>query len=337
MIQLKIAFLDEEEAYLEQLRGYLVQKKELFFQIGTFTSAKTFLEIGRQGAYDAVVLTEAFWEELETCDFCGKKILLCGGGRRESLRDCLFVSKYQSAENLFRQISAMLWQDEGDAGGNLPKSVSELIGIYSPVHHEGQILFSMTMAQILGEGQKVLYVNLMEHSGFHGLAKTEASEDIGDLLYGMMQENHDFAAGLHRVRRTCRNFDYISPAANPEHLSELTKPLLNQLLLELKNRSGYDIVIVDFGMVFLGFAEMLPVFSSFYCLGKEGVANRYRTQEFFDYLAKEGEHVMAHMNRLLLPEKCLISEDISPLDGSLYGGMGDYIRRCLYGGAEIGR
>ena len=30
MVQLKIAFLDEEEAYLERLRGYLVCKKEAF-------------------------------------------------------------------------------------------------------------------------------------------------------------------------------------------------------------------------------------------------------------------------------------------------------------------
>ena len=31
MVQLKIAFLDEEEAYLERLKGYLIRKKEKFF------------------------------------------------------------------------------------------------------------------------------------------------------------------------------------------------------------------------------------------------------------------------------------------------------------------
>ena len=95
-------------------------------------------------------------------------------------------------------------------------------------------------------------------------------------------------------------------------------------------------VIIDFGTVFLGFAEMMPVFESFYCLGKEGTVNRYRMEEFLEYLSKEGEHIMTHMNRVLLPEQMHFLEEGSPLECSLYGGMGDYIRRCLYGGTEIG-
>lgn len=151
-----------------------------------------------------------------------------------------------------------------------------------------------------------------------------------------MQKGHDFAAGLHRIRQSYRNFDYIPPAVNPEHLAEVSKPLYEELLLTLKNSSGYDVVMVDFGTVFFGFAEMLPVFGSFYCLGREGAVNRCRTEEFLEYLGKEGGHTMEHMNRLLLPEQALSLEEGSLLESSLYGGMGDYIRRCLYGGAGLG-
>ena len=45
---------------------------------------------------------------------------------------------------------------------------------------------------------------------------------------------------------------------------------------------------------------------------------------------------MSHMNRLLLPERMAPMEEGGLLEGSLYGGMGDYIRKCLYGGAGIG-
>ena len=70
-------------------------------------------------------------------------------------------------------------------------------------------------------------------------------------------------------------------------------------------------------------------------MGREGMVNRLRMEEFTEYLNKEGEHVAAHMNRILLPEQMHFPEAGSPLESSLYGGMGDYIRRCLYGGAEI--
>ena len=60
MVQLKIAFLDEEEAYLERLKGYLIRKKEKFFIIQTFTCAKYFLESKERETFDAVVMTAVF-------------------------------------------------------------------------------------------------------------------------------------------------------------------------------------------------------------------------------------------------------------------------------------
>ena len=64
--------------------------------------------------------------------------------------------------------------------------------------------------------------------------------------------------------------------------------------------------------------------------------SRFRIEEFLEYLGKEGGQTMSHMNRLLLPERMAPMEEGGLLEGSLYGGMGDYIRKCLYGGAGIG-
>ncbi len=336
MVQLNIAFLDEEEDYLEQLQGYVIRKKDLFFKIAAFSKAEAFLVQEKEQKFDAVVMTEVFWEALEGTAADTKKILLYEEDGKD-VNGRLFLEKYQSAEQLFQQISAMLWQEETDGRAVFIEHTAKLIGIYSPIRHESQLLFSMTMAQILGETQKVLYVNLMEHSGFSFLTNEEITEDIGDLLYAMMQKNHDFAAGLHKIRRTYRNVDYIPPAVNPEHISEITKPLLEELFLILKGRSGYDIVVVDFDRVFLGFAEMIPVFGGFYCLGKEGRLNRYRMTEFMEYLRKEGEYTVDLVKHILLPEMKSSPTEAGLLDEGIYGGMGDYIRGCLYGGAEIGR
>lgn len=337
MTQLKIALIDEEEAYLKQLKGYLLRKRETFLNIHTFSGAKAFLDCREHTEFDAVVMTKGVWEALYNPKASGKQIFLLEESGGLPFSDCLFVKKYQSAENLLGQISAILWQEKNRNRSVFFEHPAELIGIYSPVHHEDQMLFSMTMAQILGEEQRILYVNLMEHSGFYQLTETEISEDAGDLIYGMMQKEYDFTVGMRRISRSCKNFDYIPPAVNPEHLSELTGALFEQLLLELKNCSGYDVVILDFGRIFPGFVKMLPAFESFYCLGREGMVNRLRMEEFTEYLNKGGEHMAAHVNRILLPEKMRIPEAGNPLESSLYGGMGDYIRRCLYGGVGIER
>lgn len=335
MVWLKIAVLDTEEMFLEQLRAYLVRKKEMFFKIWTFTNEKDFLEKSEKcETFDAVVMTAFFWEKLSGSQLQPKRILLCEGEREAKLADCPFVIKYQPAEALLRQISAMLWKKSKGEEECLPEKVAELIGVYSPVHHESQILFSMTMAQILGEEKKTLYVNLMAHSGFYQLTNADDSEDVGDLVYGMMQNEYDFAAGLHRVRQTYQNFDFIPPAVNPEHIAEISKTLPQSLFSALKTHSGYDVVIIDFDRVFSGFTKILPAFSGFYCLGKEGTVNRYRMEEFFAYLEKEDAYDMAHINRLSLPAASFFEGNL--LENSLYGGMGDCIRRCLYGGVKVG-
>ena len=332
MIQLKIAFLDEEELYLEQLKGYFVQKKENFFKIYTFTDADSFLKSRITEQFDAVVMTYPFWEMMKEQDFSEKKILLSeeDGYAAEG---CLHVDKYQSAEKLSAKIASYIWQENRE-GKEVFLNTAELIGIYSPVSHEDQMLFSMTMAQILAADQKVLYVNLMENSGFYELLHTEATADIGDLFYTMMHEDHDFSLYLHSILKTCRNFDYIPPAVNPEHLSEISQSLYEKFFIALKNNSGYDVVIVDFGRIFLGFAELIPLFSNFYCLKKEGRLNHCRMDAFLTYLQKKSMDTVEKMHSLHLLERQAGAEE-NLLEADLYGTMGDYIRRTLYGGAVI--
>lgn len=334
MIQLKIAFLDEEESYLEQLKGYLIRKKELFFKIWTFSKKESFLEGIKKTDFDAVVMTEHFWKALDGQSIRAKKILLSEGRRSAEWEMYDHVGKYQPAEKLFCQISALLWQEERKEDTELPEHVARLIGVYSPCNYEGQMLFSLTLAQILSQQQKVLYVNLMEYSGFAGLTGTDAGEDVGDLFYGIQQMNRDTAAGLHRIRQSYREFDYIPPVANPEHLSEISKSQYEQFLMTLRNGSGYDVVIIDFGRIFQGFAEMLPIFSAVYCLRKDGVLQRYQAEEFLDYIHKACDGDSSYIQSLIMQERLFKREDGNLLENCLYGAMGDYIRREMISEGE---
>ena len=56
-----------------------------------------------------------------------------------------------------------------------------------------------------------------------------------------------------------------------------------------------------------------------------------------EYLRKEGEYTVDLVKHILLPEMKSSPTEAGLLDEGIYGGMGDYIRGCLYGGAEIGR
>lgn len=324
--------MDKDKQYLAQLQAYLLRKKDLFFRLYAFNSKEEYLSSKEQ--YDALLVTGDLWEkELEKATLA-RVILLHEGWIPTQAKGGFAVAKYQSAEQLFQQISAMLWQEKkGLPRRTFPKN-ARLIGVYSPVHVGNQMVFSMTMARLLGEQEKVLYINLMEHSGFYSLTEAVAKKDIGDLLYGMLETENNFTMGLHSIRQTYANFDYIPPAVNPEHLSEIPRVLYEKLFFSLKHQSGYDVVIIDFGRVFLGFAETIAVLERLYCLGKSGKIDLCRMEEFEEYLRKETSYGRKKVQKLVLPDRLACRESSNPLDYSLYGEMGDYIRGCLYGKRE---
>lgn len=335
MVQLKIAVLDKEREYLTQLAAYLVRKNESFFKVWTFWNAETYQRAAEAEVFDALLVTGIFLEEIDIQRISSKVILFREDGVPGYAKHLPSVSKFQPVEEIFSQISALLWQESFPREGWAVGRRTKMVGVYSPVHINSQMLFSLTMAQMLGENQKILYVNLKEHSGFYGITQTDSPEDIGDLIYGMMQKDHGFQAGLHRIRRTILNFDYIPPVVNPEHLSEIPQNIYEELFLGLKNNSGYDVVIVDFENVFLGFAQMISLFDTFYCLGKEGGLSRFQMEEFFGYLEKEREGLALGLNNITFPRGLFPVEEPYSLEKCIYGPLGDFVRDCL-GGQEVG-
>lgn len=95
MIQLKIAFLDEEELYLEQLKGYFVQKKENFFKIYTFTDADSFLKSRITEQFDAVVMTYPFWEMMKEQDFQKRRSCCQRKMAMRSKAACMWINTSQ--------------------------------------------------------------------------------------------------------------------------------------------------------------------------------------------------------------------------------------------------
>lgn len=65
----------------------------------------------------------------------------------------------------------------------------EIIGVYSPIGHEMQMPFSMVLSSVLAKQRRILYINLMQNTGFLQLFDSQAEYDIGDLTLRLMKGN----------------------------------------------------------------------------------------------------------------------------------------------------
>lgn len=327
---LKVAVLDPDEEYLKQLSAYMMVKRNSSMEVNTYSRWDDFWIQEPQKEYDAIVISVTYWDKISKMQKNPKIILLCDDEIPLEAEDMSVVLKYQAVSSMMSAIAELPL-----AGGQKDEQwinaiKGEVIGVYSPVSHEGQMMFSMTLSQLLGEDKKVLYLNFMENSGFSQIYHIEAARGLSDILMAVMGQRditHAVSCAAVPIGRT----DCILPAQYPEHLLEFSDEHYLRLFHELGVHSGYDIVIADFGKIFPGFMKVLQQCSSVYCIGEDSYMGRCRIQEFDDY-TKKWESTADKLCKLILPIGLASVSGDDFLQKGIFGSMGDYIRKNVLGG-----
>ena len=86
-----------------------------------------------------------------------------------------------------------------------------MIGVYSPADANAKTQFALTLGQIVGETQHVLYLNMEECSGLTGLLG-EHHWNMADLIYFLRQNKSQFLYRLNSMVQKFGAMDYIPPA-----------------------------------------------------------------------------------------------------------------------------
>jgi len=96
----------------------------------------------------------------------------------------------------------------------------EVVGVFSPIKHEMQMMFSLLYARNAAKNGKVLYINLMEFSGFSELFG-ETEYDLSDVMMLLRNEEYtveDIGSYIYEMDQ----FSYICPFTNPENSTSYT-------------------------------------------------------------------------------------------------------------------
>lgn len=212
---------------------------------------------------------------------------------------------------------------------------TEVIGVYSPICHEMQMPFSLVLARTLAEKRKVLYVNLMEHSGFLELFGLTGEYDLGDVVLAIRRNRFPedvFLKGVYEAE----GIHYLPPFDNPEDLMEFSVTDYDAFLEFVERQTDYDALVIDFGAGMRELARALEACTSIYCLMKNGYFYECQMNHFLRYLAREqGEEMKERLHVVQLPFSAKkIRTGIDVYRQLLWSEFGDYVREYLAGGAH---
>ena len=159
MNKIAVAVCDTDREYRDRFVTYLVERKAEEYAVSAFSMPEKLLEALEEEKPDLAICGTGFEEMAER--LAGAESVTYGSVPES----CRGICRYQSMEVILHEVQVMTLTGAGSRRMENVGTGMEVIGVYSPICHEMQMPFSMVLAQKLSTEKKVLYVNLMEHSG----------------------------------------------------------------------------------------------------------------------------------------------------------------------------
>ncbi len=244
---------DRDERYLRELRSELMEC-EPHLELITFTRREklcAFLETGGQA--DILVADESFaGEELRNLAADMTRLVL--SSTMMPVEGFTVVKKYQRMKTLLSTIMMRYAESSGSVDAVQGASDTRFVSFYSPEGGTGKTTLALGLAVSAAKGgTKVLYLNLEEIDSISELlAPTPGT--LSDVLAALKTKG--MHAGL-KLKDSVGmeeqgEFYYISGVESISEFSEVSGEDVAQLLKEIRELAGYDLVVVDLGT---GFSE----------------------------------------------------------------------------------
>ncbi|MCR4909080.1 MAG: hypothetical protein K5985_09625 [Lachnospiraceae bacterium] len=326
-----MAVYDSDEAYVTKLMDYFCEVRPVPVEIRGFTEWDALKGFAEENPVDILLVEEAnLKDEMEELKFGEIMVLSEEAGTRKDGRGHKNVCKYQSTENIMREVMSYYAEEPEELSAALSGSICHLIGVYSPVRRSLQTSFSLTLGELLSRREKTLYVNMEDYSGFHSLLKESFMSDLSDLVFYVGQNKKNFPYKLASIVQRVGQLDYIPPAIYPTDLK--TVDISTWLLLfEKLITSGYGTIIVDFGDGIKDLTELLKICELIYMPVRTDRVSEAKLEQY------EASMRIMEQSELLNKTKKLEFPYFRDLDCSPENleqtSLGDYVRKLLSEGS----
>ncbi len=328
--RLKIAICMKEGEYLKRLSGCLMNHYQGNMEIHIFTDVEQ-MAVLNGAEYHGFLIGDYNPHSSELKSIPREKMLYLKEFEEEVKENGQFyeVSKYEEVPRIVDMLEML--------GGNKERVLAQneentrkmkQIGVYTLNEAHMQFPFFMTLANILAEKKRVLVMDLQENSGL-GAEEVHASgmEDVMAMAKTQKYTRGRLIAAMGHFLQ----WDYIYPVRNSECLCEGDYHLYKSILQIMEKEMNYDVVIINFGVRFQGFFQLLSDCNECFFLGEQSKKN-WREKAFYEEVEKRGSidlvdkflriHMPENRNTEVFPQKLA--------EQWIWSELGDYLRKLVY-------
>lgn len=320
--------------YAYHFMEYLMQKKNIPFEIQAFTSPEVLEDFARSHPVEILLISDkAITEEIRQLPI-RQIILLSEGVHDPRLDQYPAVYKYQSSDNVIREVMACYGvENEVIVGQNqVIKKEMRVIGVYSPVGRTQKTSFALALGQILGRDRAVLYLNLESYSGFEQLLETHFDRGLSDILYYARQQNSGIVYKIAGMVQTIQNLDFLPPALFPMDIQTTKYEEWLWLFRQLEQNSNYEVLILDLGDAVCDLYQLLDYCTEIYVPIRQDVISMAKIAQFEQTLQLwDSAAVMEKIRKIRIPFCAAGKTGKAWVEELAWSELGDYVRKLLHG------
>lgn len=301
-----LAICDEQTTYMDFLTKQWLRKEEEEFQICRFATKEQLLEFAKRQKNFLLLVSEMYEDIIQ--EVCAKQCYCFtndrdrDGQRRGKIQ---YIYRFQAMDVIYRRIC------ESHQEEIIDEKEIYLVGIYNPVHRNGQTSFAKALArEYARQGKQVLYLNMEEYSGE---SDQQESGCLGEVLYYLKKDIKSINYRLASFTKKRDGYEYIAPMQMSQELREISCEEWCDFLAEITGKSAYQMVILDLDSCIQGIFTILELCDQIYMPIRKAVGGGRKRKQFYDNLKRiQKDEILEKIMGVEIPT----FEDISEMEES---------------------
>ncbi|MCR4672771.1 MAG: hypothetical protein K5637_06015 [Lachnospiraceae bacterium] len=259
MKNITIELYESKKEYGKKLAYFLGREKDSPFIVKLFLDHPA-ADSGDPG--DIAAVSSDLWP-LYRETFRGRSVVILDEDGTCSEQGIKTIYKYQSARKIYRLLLDCSLEQKGQSGAYVRgfDDEFELISIFTPCPTRESSEQVLSMCADMNASARILYLNFEPVSAFwkltgrlfpsedDGIPGEELSPDIpgmSELLYYIRQYHGNIGPRIQTLALK-GIFDFLMPPENTAELPELTAADWNCLIDSVRDDTGYQCLVLDFG------------------------------------------------------------------------------------------
>lgn len=304
------AICDANEKYALKLSNIFMERINEPYKIMTFTGAKRLIEFSKANKIEVILITESSFAE-EINDIDKSKLIILTENSAFTNPGSVLIDRFQPKEEILKAVIEEL-SEYGDSFSPINASIKhwKIIGVYSPIKRCLQTSFAITLGQMLGRKNKVLYMNFENYSGLSGLLKQEFDENVVDLLYFFDCAKERLSRRLPAIVKHIGDMDILPPAQSYLDTYDRNGMKWVELLEAVEEVSDYDYLILDLTDSMPGLIEVMSICERIYTMTRNDVISRAKLEQYEKWMTDHAQAgIISKTLKLNIPQIIDLPQD----------------------------